>query len=221
MQPQSTPNGCGPVAGVLLPDLWSFKLLGMKRGNRRSPPRSRKKWNPPPPWALCQTPRPLGGGVGYSEQPSKCWRHRELSLDGDLTGKARPHRRFALRAEDCCRLGLDPSNVLVPHPPPTEKRKRWANTAALVDLRDPYQEGLVEIFVLGERSIDAAGCQESCPFAGLCPMPPPPPRLRTPRPHECVLESSPWPVRRCVSCASSPKERWRACCCPSRPKSAG
>ena len=35
------------------------------------------------------------------------------------------------------------------------------------------QVGLVEIFVICERSIDAASYQESIQFAGRCPNPPP------------------------------------------------
>ena len=38
------------------------------------------------------------------------------------------------------------------------------------------KEGLIEIFVIGERSIDTTSCQESSQCAGLC-LPPPPPRF--------------------------------------------
>ena len=44
------------------------------------------------------------------------------------------------------------------------------------------KEGPVEIFVIGERLIEAASCQESSQFAGLCPPPP----QRNMHKHPCV-----------------------------------
>ena len=63
----------------------------------------------------------------------------------------------------------------VPPPPPTET---LGSRSGLVDLRDPgvsAKEGLVEIFVNGEKSIDAANCQERSIISRLCPNAPPPP----------------------------------------------
>ena len=45
------------------------------------------------------------------------------------------------------------------------------NTTDPSTLNPPHH--LVEIFVIGERSMDVASCQESSQFAGLCPPPPP------------------------------------------------
>ena len=56
-----------------------------------------------------------------------------------------------------------------------EKQKRWANTAAwwIFVTQVGLGEGrMVEIFVIGERSVDAARCQESSQLAA----PPPPPK---------------------------------------------
>ena len=49
------------------------------------------------------------------------------------------------------------------NPLPMEKQEQWANTAAW------------GIFVTGERSMDAANCQQHSKTAGLCPPPPPKP----------------------------------------------
>ena len=74
---------------------------------------------------------------------------------------------------------MDPSLCWCHDPPPMERQKRWASTAALVDPREWRDV---------DWRLDATNCPESSHIRGLCPPPPPPHHHH--RPHRnCSLTS--------------------------------